>query len=124
MKRIFLSILILLVFAIPANARVLVNDDVEGAEIITFEVATTGDWQPITVPATMRDTRHVFIQVHDGVETVGHSDVEFFVSSSSDGTSGFIWTYGIQISIGVPSAGVVCYIKADAQQLVTVMVLR
>ena len=132
MKRTILIVMVYLLcifglfaFALNANANTLVSDTVEGSEIIVFEFTTDGTWQAVSVPITMKNTRHVFLQVHDGVEnSYNHSAVEFVVASTSDGTDGFIWTTGITISVGRDRSAVICYIRAATGQTFSVMVLR
>ena len=124
-KRFAILVIIIFLFCTPAIGGTRVNDTVEGSEVVVFEFTTDGTWQAVTVPATMKNTRHVFLQVHDGVEnSYTHEDVEFIVSSSSDGTSGFIWTNGITISVGKDRSEIICYIRAATGQTFSIMVLR
>jgi hypothetical protein len=125
MKKIFILVLMCLAFAFSVQANTRVSSTVEGSEIVVFEFSTDGTWQAVTVPAAMKNTRHVFLQVHDGTEnSYSHSDVEFIVSSSSDGSTGFIWTTGITISVGKDRSKTICYIRAATGQTFSVMVLR
>lgn len=102
------------------------NDTVEGTEIITFWVNTTGAWQAITLPSTIEDIRHVSIQVHDGSQTeYTHIDnvVEFQVSGVSGGT-GWSYSTGITFGIGKERNEIICYVKAAAGQKIAVICLR
>ena len=124
MKR-FVLICLFLLFAFNVQAGSVVDDTVEGSQIVTYEFTTDGTWQAVTVPATMKNTRHIYLQCHDGVEnSYNHSAVEFVVSISSDGTSGFIWTTGITISVGKDRSQTICYIRASTGQTFSIMVLR
>jgi len=105
-------------------AGVLVNDTVEGSNIVTYWTVSDGTWQAIVVPAAVRNSRHVYIQVHNGTSaSYAHTAVEFEVSSESDGT-GWIWVTEITLGIGVDDTETVCYVKASTGQKIAVMILR
>ena len=100
-----------------------VNDTVEGSQLKTYWTESDGTWQAITIPAAVRNSRHVYIQVHNGSSSYAHSAVEFEVSSESDGT-GWVWVTEITLGIGVDDTETVCYVKASTGQKIAVMILR
>ncbi len=125
---IFLMGILLLVASVSFSfsAPLKTVDTVQGTMIKTFWIATTGDWQAITMPATIEDARHISIQVHNGTATdYTHIDnqVEFQISSESAGTG---WTYasGIVVSVGKQAGEIVCYVKAALSQQIAILVLR
>jgi hypothetical protein len=124
MKKIIL-VLIFCVLSSPVFAAdIIAYDKVEGTVFHTFWTATTGAWQAVSIPSTVENTRHVLIQVHDGVEGYAHSDVQFLFSSASDGTG---WQYcegTLAIPIGKKASAVLIYIKAAGSQQIAVSCLR
>ena len=126
LTRIFLILFVFALFAGPAFAGNTVSDKVEGSEIKTFWLVSDGTWQALELPSTISDVRHVAIQVHNGTAseyTHIDNEIEFQISSESDGT-GWFYASNIVLSIGKTAGATICYIKAATGQKIAVLGLR
>jgi len=101
----------------------------DGSQIKTFWLDTTGAFQAVAIPADS-ECKTVYIQVHDGDNTVFDTsvgNVGFLISSESDGTGwARVSPHGIGVSIGKIEAvdgGVIGYVKAAAGNKISVMML-